>query len=821
MSDTARNPLREVSSWVRAVARVANPVAAGSLVMAGLVAVTAPPASAATGAGTTIPIFVDAGVVTGTPGTSTGVVTYPTLQNLSATMTVTPNNPGSGIFDGAWCMKLNPCGYWGGVNTYAPESPFTPSSVENTNGITVFFAAYGNGTTKPPSACSNLPTALAPNGSPGDNFNCGQVATVTFTFNRPITDPVMQLFNLGGNRGYGAFGVSAYSNWTVTSGQTLTLDDSLGNIMLDDSRIQVITPSNSLSMSPSGTGAGSFTVHGTFTTLAFNVGMNLQNQDPGGPMNLNPADAGLEFVPEAVAFQFSTSGTATIYDYSWTTSPNTPVSKNLNEANSPGLVYTTTPVTPPANGQVVLNANGTYTYTPNNGFYGTDSFAYQGCSTASPPQCATRTVTITVPSPAPPGPPVSVLAVSDDYTTPMNTPMTKGDAAAKDVADGTTLAGATWRPLDAPAHGTVSGWDNATGRFTYTPDKDWYGTDSFRYTVCLAPPYDAVCSTATETITALPTITAVDDKYATSMNTAMTAGNARAGDTSVVPGGIAGSTVTQTSQPAHGTVTWNPANDGTFTYTPDRDWYGTDSFTYQICLPKPYETVCSSATETITVTPPITAVDDSYSTPANTPMTKGNASKGDSSPLGLSGATWKKTSSPAHGKVSGWDPTTGRFTYTPDKNWSGTDSFTYRVCLAPPNQAVCATATEYIAVSPVTPSGKPAAAPLRKNLGVWQMAKPYTFGALKKFTPALGAKAVTSSLAIAPMGTSAWGKRVEVPGKGIFALAGNGKVTYTGPTCYSGNVTVRYRAQDSTGQWADSTLTIKVANPGGKEICRL
>lgn len=116
---------------------------------------------------------------------------------------------------------------------------------------------------------------------------------------------------------------------------------------------------------------------------------------------------------------------------------------------------------------------------------------------------------------------------------------------------------------------------------------------------------------------------------------------------------------------------------------------------------------------------------------------------------------------------------------------------------------------------------KPIAAALKKDLGIWQVGQTYAFKAINACTHSRGADAVTSSLAIAPVGSKARGKRVEVPGKGVFTLAGNGNVTYTGPACYIGNVTIRYRAQDTTGQWADSTLTIKVRNAGGKEICRL
>ena len=51
----------------------------------------------------------------------------------------------------------------------------------------------------------------------------------------------------------------------------------------------------------------------------------------------------------------------------------------LNDTDIEGdtLSVNTTPVTGPANGSLVLNADGTFTYTPNNNFNGTDSFVYE------------------------------------------------------------------------------------------------------------------------------------------------------------------------------------------------------------------------------------------------------------------------------------------------------------------------------------------------------------------------------------------------------------------------------------------------------------
>ena len=52
----------------------------------------------------------------------------------------------------------------------------------------------------------------------------------------------------------------------------------------------------------------------------------------------------------------------------------------------------------PTNGTVVVNQDGTVTYTPDDGFTGTDTFDYEACDNRDPPQCDVATVTVLVES---------------------------------------------------------------------------------------------------------------------------------------------------------------------------------------------------------------------------------------------------------------------------------------------------------------------------------------------------------------------------------------------------------------------------------------
>ncbi len=74
------------------------------------------------------------------------------------------------------------------------------------------------------------------------------------------------------------------------------------------------------------------------------------------------------------------------FDDEFRTEANTPISGNILADNGNGadndpegstLIVNITPIQQPTNGTVVLNADGSFTYTPNTGFFGSDSFVYE------------------------------------------------------------------------------------------------------------------------------------------------------------------------------------------------------------------------------------------------------------------------------------------------------------------------------------------------------------------------------------------------------------------------------------------------------------
>ncbi len=74
----------------------------------------------------------------------------------------------------------------------------------------------------------------------------------------------------------------------------------------------------------------------------------------------------------------------------------TTVLENDSDPDNNTLTVNITPVVNVTNGELVLNSDGTFTYTPDYRFYGTDSFTYEVCDNGTPQECATAVVTITV-----------------------------------------------------------------------------------------------------------------------------------------------------------------------------------------------------------------------------------------------------------------------------------------------------------------------------------------------------------------------------------------------------------------------------------------
>ncbi|HUR17947.1 MAG TPA: Ig-like domain-containing protein, partial [Acidimicrobiales bacterium] len=150
-----------------------------------------------------------------------------------------------------------------------------------------------------------------------------------------------------------------------------------------------------------------------------------------------------------------------------------PLTASKAPAQSAGLVHTF-PGEPP-NGSATLNPDGSFTYTPDPNFFGTDTFTYLARDARG--ANATGLITITV-TPVPDAP----VAGDDAYDAEEDTPLTVAApgvlANDTDADPGTILSAGS---ASDPANGTVT--LNADGSFTYAPDANFLGTDTFTYEV--------------------------------------------------------------------------------------------------------------------------------------------------------------------------------------------------------------------------------------------------------------------------------------------------------------------------------------------------
>ena len=273
----------------------------------------------------------------------------------------------------------------------------------------------------------------------------------------------------------------------------------------------------------------------------------------------------------------------------------------INDSDADGDTFTITAsdTTSTQGGSVTVSADGSFSYTPAASFVGTDTFTYTLTDAYGGSDVGTVTISVLDPGANPQVP----VADPQSVSTPKN------------VGLGITLSG-TDPNGDPITYGIFSGVSNGTldcpglpndPNCTYTPDTDYVGPDSFVFEVC-DDDVPQKCGTATVDITVFNRPpNAVNDGANTDEDMAVTV-DVRANDTE--PDGDTISLPTVTVNANNGSTLVN--GDGTITYTPDPDFFGVDSFTYQICDDDAVNQQCSTAIVTVTVNavldPPVITV---------------------------------------------------------------------------------------------------------------------------------------------------------------------------------------------------------------------
>ncbi|HZT80608.1 MAG TPA: Ig-like domain-containing protein [Gemmataceae bacterium] len=315
----------------------------------------------------------------------------------------------------------------------------------------------------------------------------------------------------------------------------------------------------------------------------------------------------------------------------------------------------------PANGSLTLNPDGSFTYTPNAGFSGTDTFTYTATDGLADSNLATVTLNVHAVN----SPPV---AANDAFSVAHNDTLTvvaSGLLANDSDPDNDPLTASL---ASGPAHGTLS--LNSDGSFTYTPDLNFTGTDSFTY---LANDGADESGVATVSITVTNDSPSAGDDYYTALHDrtlTVDVSGLLTNDTD--PDGDP-LTARLASDVSHGALALN--SDGSFVYAPARGFVGTDRFTYKANDGIDDSNVALVILDVTNATP--IGTKDYYNTPsgqplvATTPGVLANDYDPDGDPL-----TASLVNGPANGTLS--FNADGSFNYTPNAGFIGNDTFTYR-----------------------------------------------------------------------------------------------------------------------------------------------
>ena len=423
-------------------------------------------------------------------------------------------------------------------------------------------------------------------------------------------------------------------------------------------------------------------------------------------------------------------------------------------------------------GGLIIDTDGGFTYDPQSGFTGDDTFTYtlsDGLLSSDP-----VTVTLHVANTAP-------VATDDTYQVTPDAPL--------DVAAGGLLANDSDADRDRlqvtlvgdVAHGDLNLSDD--GSFTYTPASGYIGQDSFTYQINDGA---ADSSIATVTLNVVdPTPVTADDSYEVPHDadqfSVATADGVLANDSD-----DEAMTAALVAAPAHGTLVFNA--DGSFTYTPDAGYFGDDTFTYSAG-----DGTTSSLPATVTLSvvnaAPLPA-DDDYEVQRNQPLTVvAGVLANDFDPDGDT-LTAALVSDVAHGALT-LNPD-GTFTYTPAAGFAGTDTFTYQPSDGLDTGAVATVTLEVLDEPPTAHVDQyylPHNAPLVVTAADGVVANDWD-----------------------PEGDALTAVLVTDVSHGTLALAADGSFTYTPDAGYVGGDSFTYQANDGSALSDAVTVTLEVRN---------
>ncbi|TFG97128.1 tandem-95 repeat protein, partial [Candidatus Thorarchaeota archaeon] len=308
-------------------------------------------------------------------------------------------------------------------------------------------------------------------------------------------------------------------------------------------------------------------------------------------------------------------------------------------------------------GELIFNSDGSFVYTPNSDWSGSDFFNYSPYDGQLYGSSTTVTITVNSVNDVP-------VATDDSYTGNEDTEVV-GSVLSNDFdIDGDNLQAYL---VSGPWHGVLT-LNSDTGIFTYLPNLNWFGVDSFTYQA-----YDGLefsnIATVTITIDSVNDVPSLLDDEFTGYEDLVLSGNVLSNDYDVE---WDAQIVFLVTEPLHGVVDLNSAT-GDFTYLPDSDWVGIDSFTYNV-----YDGHMFSEVATVVLT--IHPVNDAPIAYSIAFVGNEDVVLFETLPIAFDvdgdALQYILATDPAHGTLI-LDSNTGDFSFAPDPDWFGSDSFTY------------------------------------------------------------------------------------------------------------------------------------------------
>ena len=459
---------------------------------------------------------------------------------------------------------------------------------------------------------------------------------------------------------------------------------------------------------------------------------------------------------------------------------------NDSDADS-GDTLTAALISTPSHGSLTFDSNGDggFIYTPNSGYFGSDSFTYQASDGAR--TSAVTTVTLNVTAAAP-------TANNDTYSNiPHDRTYNGSSVLANDNVNGSDSVSVS--VVSNVSHGSLT--LNINGTFSYTPAAGYLGNDSFTYKV-----HDATNSTDSNTATVSLTVVdpnapvAVADNYSVAEGGSLTV-LATSGVLSNDSDADSGDTLTAAviSTPSHGSLTFDSNGDGGFVYTPAAGFSGSDSFTYQ-ASDGARTSAITTVTLNVTAVAP-TANNDAYSTIPHDRTYSGSSVLANDTANSGDSLTASVVSNVSHGSLT--LNANGTFSYTPAAGYLGSDSFTYKIHDAT-NSTDSNTAT--VSLTVVDPNAPVA------------VADSYTVAENGSLT-VLAASGVLHNDSDADSGDTLTAALISTPSHGslTFNSNGDGGFVYTPAAGFFGSDSFTYQASDGARTSAVTTVTIGVVAP--------